>query len=61
MDNFSIFGDDFDTFLAHLIKILKVCVRKRLVSSGEKSRFMVREGVVVGHLVSSKGLEVDRA
>ena len=61
MDDFSIFGDDFDRYLAHLTKILKVCVRKRLVLSWEKSHFMVREGVVLGHLVSSKGLEVDKA
>ena len=61
MDNFSLFGDDFDSCLAHLTKILEICVRKRLVLSWEKSHFMVREGVVLGHLVSCKGLEVDKA
>ena len=61
MDDFSIFGNDFDRCLAHLTKILEVCVRKRLVLSCEKSHFMVREGVVLWHIVSSKGLEVDKA
>ena len=61
MDDFSIFGDDFDSCLAHLTKILEVYVRKRLVLSWEKSHSMVREGVVLGHLVSSKGLEVVKA
>ena len=61
MDDFSIFGDDFDSYLAHVTKILEVCVRKRLVLSWEKSHFMVREGVVLVHLVSGKGLEVDKA
>ena len=61
MDDFSVFGDDFDSCLAHLTKILEVCVKKRLVLSWEKSHFMVREGVVLGHLVSRKGLEVDKA
>ena len=61
MDDFSIFGNDFETCLAHLTKILEVCVRKRLVLSWEKSHFMVREGVVLGHIVSGKGLEVDKA
>ena len=61
MENFSIFGDDFNSCLSHLTKILEVCVRKRLVLSWEKSHFMVREGVVLGHLVSGKGLEVDKA
>ena len=61
MDDFSIFGDEFESCLAHLTKILEVCVKKRLLLSWEISHFMVREGVVLGHLVSGKGLEVDKA
>ena len=61
MDDFSIFGNDFDSCLAHLTNILEVCFKKWLVLSWEKSHIMVREGVVLGHLVSSKGLEVDKA
>ena len=61
MDDFSVFRNDFETCLAHLTKILEVCVRKRLVLSWEKSHFMVREGVVLGHIVSGKGLELDKA
>ncbi|CAA6667256.1 unnamed protein product [Spirodela intermedia] len=33
---------------------------KKLILSWEKSYFMVREGVVLGHIVSERGLEVDR-
>ena len=61
IENFSIFGNDFDSCLAHLTKILEVYVRKRLVLSWEKSYFMVREEVVLGHIISGKGLEVDKA
>ena len=61
IDNSSVFGDDFDSCLAHLTKILEVCVRKRLVLSWEKSHFIVQEEVVLEHLVSGKGLEVDKA
>ena len=61
MDDFSVFGPSFDACLDHLTQILDVCVKKRLVLSWEKSHFMVREGIVLGHLVSSKGLEVDKA
>ena len=61
MDDFAVFENDFESCLAHLAKILEVCVRKRLVLSWEKSHFMVREGVVLGHIVSGKGLEVDKA
>ena len=35
MDDFSIFGDDFDSCLSHVTKILEVCVKKRLVLSWE--------------------------
>ena len=61
MDNFSVFGPSFDTCLEHLTRILSVFVKKHIVLSWEKSHFMVREGIVLGHLVSSKGLEVDKA
>ena len=33
MDDFSVFGNEFESCLAHLTKILEVCVRKRLVLS----------------------------
>ena len=61
MDDFSVFGPSFDACLEHLTQILDVCVKKCLVLSWEKSHFMVIEGIVLGHLVSRKGLEVDKA
>ncbi|GJW55474.1 hypothetical protein Tco_0099559 [Tanacetum coccineum] len=32
-----------------------------IVSSTEKSHFMVKEGIVLGHKISKKGIEVDKA
>ena len=61
VDDFSIFRPSFDMCLEHLTRILDVCVKKHLVLSWGKSHFMVREGIVLGHLVSSKGLVVDKA
>ena len=61
IDDFSVFGNDFESCLTHLKKILEVCVGKRLVLSWEKSHVMVQEGVVLGHIVLGKGLEVDKA
>ena len=61
MDDFFIFGNDFESCLAYLSKILEVCVKKRLVLIWEKSHFMAQEGVVFGHIVSGKGLDVDKA
>ena len=60
MDDFSVFKSSFDACLEHLTRILDVYVKKRLVLSWEKSHFMVREGIVLGHLVSSKGLKWTR-
>ncbi|XP_073046163.1 uncharacterized protein [Primulina eburnea] len=37
------------------------CQEKNLVLNWEKCHFMVQEGIVLGHKVSSRGLEVDRA
>ncbi|XP_016487949.2 uncharacterized protein LOC107807985 [Nicotiana tabacum] len=37
------------------------CIETNLVLNWEKCHFMVQEGIVLGHRVSSKGIEVDRA
>uniref|UniRef100_A0A2N9IHI1 Reverse transcriptase RNase H-like domain-containing protein n=1 Tax=Fagus sylvatica TaxID=28930 RepID=A0A2N9IHI1_FAGSY len=37
------------------------CVEKGLVLNWEKCHFMVTSGIVLGHVVSSKGIEVDKA
>ena len=37
------------------------CQEKDLILNWEKCQFMVREGIVLGHLVSERGIEVDKA
>ncbi|GJZ01091.1 reverse transcriptase domain-containing protein, partial [Tanacetum coccineum] len=61
MDNFSIFGNSFDTCLNNLDKMLQRCKDAHLVLNWEKCHFMVKEEIVLGHKVSSAGLEVDKA
>ncbi|GJY11557.1 reverse transcriptase domain-containing protein [Tanacetum coccineum] len=61
MDDFSVFGDSFFTCLSHLDKMLKRCEDTNLVLNWEKSHFMVKEGIVLGHKISKSGIEVDRA
>ncbi|KAK1433898.1 hypothetical protein QVD17_10816 [Tagetes erecta] len=61
MDDFSIFGTSFESCLNQLTKVLKRCVETNLVLSWEKSHFMVQEGIVLGHVISSRGIEVDHA
>ncbi|XP_062075775.1 uncharacterized protein LOC133779893 [Humulus lupulus] len=58
MDDFSMFGSDFDECLDHLEAVLIRCEESNLVLNWEKCHFMV---IVLGHKISSKGIEVDRA
>ena len=61
MDDFSIYGKTFDHCLKNLDRVLQRCQEKDLVLNWEKCHFMVREGIVLGHLVSERGIEVDKA
>ncbi|GJR96721.1 reverse transcriptase domain-containing protein [Tanacetum coccineum] len=42
-------------------KMLKRCEDTNLALNWEKSHFMVKEGIVLGHKISKKGIEVDKA
>ena len=61
MDDFSVHGTSFDNCLANLEKVLKRCGEVDLVLNWEKCHFMVKEGIVLGHVISERGIEVDRA
>ncbi|KAJ9542862.1 LOW QUALITY PROTEIN: hypothetical protein OSB04_029368 [Centaurea solstitialis] len=61
MDDFSVIGSSFEVCLENLEKSLVRCETHDLVLNWEKCHFMVEEGIVLGHLVSKRGLEVDKA
>ncbi|XP_004288740.1 PREDICTED: uncharacterized protein LOC101297673 [Fragaria vesca subsp. vesca] len=61
MDDFSVFGKNFDSCLKNLELILKRCVETNLVLNWEKCHFMVTQGIVLGHIISARGIEVDKA
>nr|GFB42508.1 reverse transcriptase domain-containing protein [Tanacetum cinerariifolium] len=61
MDDFLIFGNSFENCLSRLDKMLQRCENTNLSLNGEKSHFMVKEGIVLGHKISKNGIEVDRA
>ncbi|GJW68498.1 putative nucleotidyltransferase, ribonuclease H [Tanacetum coccineum] len=61
MDDFSVFGNSFDQCLDNLDKMLGRCEETNLVLNWEKCHFMVKEGIVLGHKISEKGIEVDKA
>ncbi|RDX76343.1 Retrovirus-related Pol polyprotein, partial [Mucuna pruriens] len=61
MDDFMVYVDSFDACLENLSKVLKRCIDTNLVLNFEKCHFMVTEGIVLGHLVSSRGIEVNKS
>ena len=61
MDDFLVIGSAFDDCLHSLTLVLKRCMETNLVLNWEKCHFMVREGIVLGHRISERGIEVDRA
>ncbi|CAL1394636.1 unnamed protein product [Linum trigynum] len=61
MEDFLVFGDSFDKCLHNLEKVLIRCEETNLTLNWEKCHFMVTEGIVLGHKISSQVIEVDRA
>ncbi|RDX88027.1 Retrovirus-related Pol polyprotein from transposon 17.6, partial [Mucuna pruriens] len=61
MDDFTVYADSFEACLENLSKVLKRCIDTNLVLNFEKCYFMVSEGIVLGHLVSNRGIEVNKS
>ncbi|GKD24831.1 reverse transcriptase domain-containing protein, partial [Tanacetum coccineum] len=61
MEDFLVFGNSFENCLSRVDKMLQRCEDTNLCLNWEKSRFMVKEGIVLGHKISKKGIEVDKA
>ena len=59
-DDFSISGTTFDHCLENLDRVLQRCQENDLIVNWEKCQFMVREGIILGHLVSERGIEADK-
>ena len=59
MDDFSMVGDSFERCLNFLSEILNRCEDCNLVLNWEKCHYMVKEGIVLGHHIPEKGIEVD--
>ena len=61
MDDITVYGGDFEECLTNLEAILHRCIEKNLVLNWEKCHFMVNQGIVLGHIISSRGIKVDKA
>ena len=60
VDDFSVHGDSFDECLHGLTIVLRRCIETNLVLNFESCHFMVEHGVVRSHIISTKGIEVDK-
>ena len=54
------FGSCFDMCLANLSIVMNRCEEVSLVLSWKKSHLIVQEGIILGHKVSKKKIEVDK-
>ncbi|RVW69420.1 Retrovirus-related Pol polyprotein from transposon 17.6 [Vitis vinifera] len=61
MDDITIYGSTFEECLINLEVILNRCIEKDLVLNWEKCHFMVHQKIVLGHIISKEGIEVDKA
>ena len=61
MDDFSVYGSNFEKCLKILETVLRRCQDKNIALNWEKCHFMVAWGIVLRHKISAARLEVDQA
>jgi hypothetical protein len=61
LDDFSVYGKTFKDCLPNLDRVVKRCQMADLFLNWEKCHFMIQEGIVLGHKILEKGIEVDKA
>ncbi|RVW20991.1 Retrovirus-related Pol polyprotein from transposon 297 [Vitis vinifera] len=61
MDDITVYEGSYKDCLLHLEVVLQRCIEKDLVLNWENCHFMVQQGIVLGHIISKNGIEVDKA
>jgi hypothetical protein len=61
VDDFFVYGRTFVDCFANLDKVFTRCAEVELVLNWEKFHFMVKQGIMLGHVISERGIEVDKA
>ena len=59
MDDFTIYGSNFEEEKGNLEMVLKRCQDYNLSLNSEKCFMMMGEGVVLDHFILSRGIQVD--
>ena len=60
MDDITVYEGTFEKCLINLETVLHRCIEKNLVLNWGKCHFMVNQGIVLGHIISNKGIDVDK-
>ena len=60
MNDFSVYESSFEHCVENLETVLQRCQDKNLALNWEKCHFMVTEGIILGHKISTARLEVDQ-
>ena len=60
MDDVIVYGGSFEECLINLETFMHRCIEKNLVLNWEKCHVMVNQGIVLGHIISKKGIEVGK-
>jgi len=61
MKDFSVYRGTFDLCLENLTKVLHRCEDVNLVLNWKRCHFMVQEGAALDHVISNRGIKVDKA
>jgi len=60
MNDFSVHSTTFDHCLNNFSEIIQRCEDINLILNREKCHYMIYEGIVLGHIISNGGTEVDK-
>ena len=59
MNDFYVYGNEFDESLQNLQNVLIQCIESNLSLSNEKCFMLLTEGIVLGNHISPEGIKVD--
>ena len=59
MDDFTVYGLTFETYLNNLENVLKICKETNISLNPKKCHMLQFEGIVLRHHIFAKGIKVD--
>ena len=59
MDDLCVHSTEREDHIEHLKKVFQQCQIYQIYLNPEKCKFMVRQGKILGHIVSKNGISID--